>query len=166
MTLCTWVTGLVFELAQTGSLAAVDRSWYRDVTISGVALLFTYPLLYLIEKTFGFTSSVTLIELNNTNLPIIRRLAKEAQGTFIHSIQVGNLAAEVAAAKIGAKVQLVRTGALYHDVAKLINPATSPKMKQHQSHGSKLSEEGIGQNHHFARHRGRAPQPKSTDSQR
>ena len=75
VTLCTWVTGLVFELAQTGSLAAVDRSWYRDVTISGVALLFTYPLLYLIEKTFGFTSSVTLIELNNTNLPIIRRLS-------------------------------------------------------------------------------------------
>lgn len=140
VTLCTWVTGLVFELAQTGSLAAVDRSWYRDVTISGVALLFTYPLLYLIEKTFGFTSSVTLIELNNTNLPIIRRLAKEAQGTFIHSIQVGNLAAEVAA-KIGAKVQLVRTGALYHDIGKLINPGYFTENQGGINPHDKLSEE-------------------------
>ena len=140
VTLCTWVIGLVFELAQTGSLAAVDRSWYRDVTISGVALLFTYPLLYLIEKTFGFTSSVTLIELNNTNLPIIRRLAKEAQGTFIHSIQVGNLAAEVAA-KIGAKVQLVRTGALYHDIGKLINPGYFTENQGGINPHDKLSEE-------------------------
>ena len=121
VTVCTLAFGLMFELAQSGSLSGMDRSWLRDIIISGVALLFTYPLLYLIEQTFGFTSSVTLIELNNTNSPIIRRLAKEAQGTFIHSIQVGNLAAEVAA-RIGAKVQLVRTGALYHDIGKLTAP--------------------------------------------
>ena len=79
-------------------------------------------LLYLIEKTFGFTSGVTLVELTNTNNSILRRMSKVAQGTFIHSLQVANLAAEVAD-KIGAKPQLVRAGALYHDIGKMRNPA-------------------------------------------
>ena len=94
---------------------------YRDIFISGVALLFTYPLLYLIERIFGFTSAVTLIELSNINNPMLRRLAKLAQGTFVHSMQVGNLAAEVAD-KIGGDVLLVRTSALYHDIGKMLNP--------------------------------------------
>ena len=140
VTFCTIVFGVMFELSEGGSLIGADRSWFRDIVISGVALLFTYPLLYLIEQAFGFTSSVTLIELNNTNLPIIRRLAKEAQGTFIHSIQVGNLAAEVAA-KIGAKVQLVRTGALYHDIGKLINPGYFTENQGGINPHDKLSEE-------------------------
>lgn len=94
---------------------------YRDIGLSGVALLFTYPLLYLIERMFGFTSAVTLIELSNINNPMLRRLAKLAQGTFVHSMQVGNLAAEVAD-KIGGNVLLVRTSALYHDIGKMLNP--------------------------------------------
>lgn len=140
VTVCTLAFGLMFELAQSGSLSGMDRSWFRDIVISGVALLFTYPLLYLIEQAFGFTSSVTLIELNNTNSPIIRRLAKEAQGTFIHSIQVGNLAAEVAA-RIGAKVQLVRTGALYHDIGKLTNPGFFTENQAGYNPHDKLTEE-------------------------
>ena len=140
VTVCTLAFGLMFELAQSGSLSGMDRSWFRDIVISGVALLFTYPLLYLIEQAFGFTSSVTLIELNNTNSPIIRRLAKEAQGTFIHSIQVGNLAAEVAA-RIGAKVQLVRTGALYHDIGKLTNPGFFTENQSGYNPHDKLTEE-------------------------
>lgn len=140
VTFCTIVFGVMFELSEGGSLIGADRSWFRDIVISGVALLFTYPLLYLIEQAFGFTSSVTLIELNNTNSPIIRRLAKEAQGTFIHSIQVGNLAAEVAA-RIGAKVQLVRTGALYHDIGKLTNPGFFTENQAGYNPHDKLTEE-------------------------
>ena len=144
VTVCTLAFGLMFELAQSGSLSGMDRSWFRDIVISGVALLFTYPLLYLIEQAFGFTSSVTLIELNNTNSPIIRRLAKESQGTFIHSIQVGNLAAEVAA-RIGAKVQLVRTGALYHDIGKLTNPGFFTENQAGYNPHDKLTEEESAQ---------------------
>ena len=144
VTFCTLVFGVMFELSEGGSLIGADRSWFRDIVISGVALLFTYPLLYLIEQAFGFTSSVTLIELNNTNSPIIRRLAKEAQGTFIHSIQVGNLAAEVAA-RIGAKVQLVRTGALYHDIGKLTNPGFFTENQAGYNPHDKLTEEESAQ---------------------
>jgi putative nucleotidyltransferase with HDIG domain len=78
--------------------------------------------MYLIERFFGFTSSVSLVELTNINHPILRKMSKVAQGTFNHSMQVANLAAEVAD-KIGAKPQLVRTGALYHDIGKMMNPA-------------------------------------------
>ena len=121
VTICTGIVGFFFDLMQGVGISDIDRSWYWYIIISGIALLFTYPLLYLIEQLFGFTSSVTLIELSNINTPLIRRMAKVAQGTFVHSMQVGNLAAEVAA-KIGAKVQLVRTGALYHDIGKMLNP--------------------------------------------
>ena len=144
VTVCTIVFGVMFELSEGGNLIGADRSWFRDIVISGVALLFTYPLVYLIEQAFGFTSSVTLIELNNTNSPIIRRLAKEAQGTFIHSIQVGNLAAEVAA-RIGAKVQLVRTGALYHDIGKLTNPGFFTENQAGYNPHDKLTEEESAQ---------------------
>lgn len=122
VTLSSWMLGLCYELAQGTAIIAIDTPWYYYVALNGVLLLFAYPLLYLIERLFGFTSSVTLIELSNINAPILRRMSKEAQGTFIHSMQVGNLAAEVAS-QIGAKPQLVRTGALYHDIGKMLNPA-------------------------------------------
>ena len=77
--------------------------------------------MYLIERVYRFTSSVTLIELTNINHPLLRRMSKVAQGTLNHSMQVSNLAAEVAL-KIGASSQLVRTGALYHDIGKMLNP--------------------------------------------
>lgn len=88
---------------------------------SGVLLLLVYPLMFLIEKLFGFTSSVTLFELSDTNRDILRRLSEVAPGTFQHSIMVGNLAAAIAA-RVGAKPLLVRTGALYHDIGKMENP--------------------------------------------
>lgn len=78
--------------------------------------------MLVVEKTFGFVSTVTLFELSNTNNELLRRLSEVAPGTFQHSITVGNLAAEIAN-KIGAKAQLVRTGALYHDIGKMTNPA-------------------------------------------
>ena len=76
--------------------------------------------MLVIEKAFGFTSTVTLFELSNTNNPLLRELSEKAPGTFQHSITVGNLGAEIAN-KIGAKAQLVRTGALYHDIGKMEN---------------------------------------------
>lgn len=124
--LCVVVTSatvmLGYDLAQGIDLSHLDRSTYVYIGVSGVLLLFAYPLLYVIEKLFGFTSSVTLVELSNTNNPILRRMSKVAQGTFAHSLQVSNLAVEVAD-KIGANTQLVRTGALYHDIGKMLNPA-------------------------------------------
>ena len=85
--------------------------------------MISYLLLIPVERIFGFTSNVTLVELSNINNPILRRLSEEAPGTFQHSMQVANLAAEVAN-NLMAKSQLVRTGALYHDIGKLENPAT------------------------------------------
>ena len=89
--------------------------------ISGVLIFCSYPLVYVIEKVFGFLSEITLIELSDTNKELLRTMSEVAPGTFQHSVMVGNLAAEVAR-KIGANVQLVRTGALYHDIGKTQNP--------------------------------------------
>lgn len=113
---------LGLQLIQVDSVTKLDSTMYYHLAISGFFLLFAYPLMLVVEKTFGFVSTVTLFELSNTNNELLRRLSQVAPGTFQHSITVGNLAAEVAN-KIGAKAQLVRTGALYHDIGKMTNPA-------------------------------------------
>ena len=110
------------ELIQENDLAKLDGVMYVRFLINGLLVLFTYPLMFLVEKAFGFTSNVTLVELSNINTPLLRRLSETVPGTFQHSMQVANLAAE-AANRIGAKSQLVRTGALYHDIGKMMNPA-------------------------------------------
>lgn len=83
--------------------------------------MFSYILVYMLEKTFGFLSSISLVELSNINTPILRKLSETCPGTFQHSLQVSILAS-AAATKIGANAQLVRTGALYHDIGKMSNP--------------------------------------------
>lgn len=110
------------QLIQTGKLIPDDRNIYIVLFISGILLLITYPMMYLIEKTFEFTSNITLFELSDTNKDLLRRLSEVAPGTFQHSITVGNLASEIAS-RIGANGLLVRTGALYHDIGKMTNPA-------------------------------------------
>ncbi|MDD6833038.1 MAG: HDIG domain-containing protein [bacterium] len=85
-------------------------------------LAFSYVLIFLVEKIFGFTSTMTLVELSDTNHVLLRELASTCSGTFQHSLQVANLACE-AATDINANVQLVRAGALFHDVGKIENPA-------------------------------------------
>ena len=110
-----------FELITENDLSKLNGSMYTYFIINGILLLFTYPLLFLVEKTFGFTSNVTLVELSNINTPLLRRMSETVPGTFQHSMQVANLAAE-AANRIDAKSQLVRTGALYHDIGKMENP--------------------------------------------
>lgn len=89
--------------------------------INFILLMFTYILVYMLEKTFGYVSSITLVELSNINTPILKKLSETCPGTFQHSLQMSILASE-AAAKIGADAQLVRTGALYHDIGKMNNP--------------------------------------------
>lgn len=110
------------QLMQDNSIMSMDHGMYKYFIINGVLLLFAYPLMLVVEKTFGFISSVTLIELSNTSKELLRQLSEVAPGTFQHSVMVGNLAAEIAN-KIGAKAQLVRTGAMYHDIGKMKNPA-------------------------------------------
>ena len=118
----TCVTHLTLRLMQSGTVFNLDTSIYSHFVFNGVLLLLAYPLMLVVEKAFGFTSNVTLIELSNTNVPLLRRLSEEAPGTFQHSITVSNLAAEIAN-RIGANSTLVRTGALYHDIGKMKNPA-------------------------------------------
>ena len=103
---------LSFEILKHGYLLFI---------ISGMMLMLTFPLMFLVEKTFGFVSPVTLMELSDINKELLRRLSEEAPGTYQHSIMVSNLASAIAQ-EVGAKFLLVRTGALYHDVGKLANP--------------------------------------------
>ncbi len=110
------------QLMTDNTFSTIDNTMYKYFVINGILLLFAYPLMLIIEKTFGFISNVTLIELSNTSKDLLRRLSEVAPGTFQHSIMVGNLASAIAE-KIGAKAQLVRTGALYHDIGKMHDPA-------------------------------------------
>ena len=113
---------LMTENGLSNDFSKLNIRMYTYFIINGILLLFTYPLLFLLEKTFGFTSNVTLVELSNINNDLLRQMSETVPGTFQHSMQVANLAAE-AAIRIGAKSQLVRTGALYHDIGKMENPA-------------------------------------------
>ena len=121
VTLACLAVNLALDWIRADALTQIDYNTYNYLLVNGIALLFAYPLLYIIEKAFGFTSDITLVELSNTNSALLRRMSEVAPGTFNHSIQVANLAGEIAN-KIGAKAQLVRTGALYHDIGKLSNP--------------------------------------------
>lgn len=89
--------------------------------INFVLLMFTYVLVYMLEKTFGYLSPITLVELSNINTGVLKKLSENCPGTFQHSLQVSILAS-AAASKIGANAQLVRTGAMYHDIGKMSNP--------------------------------------------
>lgn len=120
----TIVELLVYEtllLMQNGEHLFIDSGTITYFTAGGVLLLLTYPLMFIVEKVFGFISTVTLFELSDTNKDLLRRLSEVAPGTFQHSITVSNLASEIAK-RIGAKPLLVRVGALYHDIGKMSNP--------------------------------------------
>ena len=121
ITLAAMATNLALHWIRNSDITRIDYSEYNFLMVNGLLLFCSYPLLYLLEKVFGFTSNITLIELSDMNKELLRRMSEVAPGTFQHSIQVGNLAAEIAN-KIDAKSQLVRTGALYHDIGKIQNP--------------------------------------------
>ncbi|MFN4234489.1 MAG: HD family phosphohydrolase [Bacteroidia bacterium] len=110
-----------FQLIYEGSITELKYSHIGYFAFNAMLTLFTYPLIYLFEKIFGFVSDVTLMELSDTNNPLLRELSNKAPGTFQHSLQVANLA-ESAIFEIGGNALLTRAGALYHDIGKMDNP--------------------------------------------
>jgi hypothetical protein len=117
--LCLMYFGI--HIIQEGKPEEIDFSYFGYFGISSMITLFSYPLIYIFEKMFGFVSEVTLLELSDTNRPLLRELALKAPGTFQHSLQVANLA-EDAVRQIGGSPLLVRAGALYHDIGKIDAP--------------------------------------------
>lgn len=113
---------IAVEVMQAGSLARTEGRVFGCFAINAILISFSYVLMFLLERIYGFTSRVTLVELSDINNPLLRELSEECPGTFNHSMAVSNLAS-AAASRIGANVQLVRTGALYHDIGKIKNPA-------------------------------------------
>ncbi len=115
------LTFFCYELIVENDITKMNLIMYFYFIISAMLMLFAYPLMFIIEKLLGFVSNITLIELSNLNNNLLQKLSQEAPGTFQHSMQVGNLAAEAARA-VGANSLEVRTGALYHDIGKTTNP--------------------------------------------
>jgi putative nucleotidyltransferase with HDIG domain len=114
-------TFIGISLIQEASLTGIDWTMIKWFLINAALTLITYLLVFVIEKSFGFVSDVTLIELSYSNQKLLRKLAEEAPGTFQHSLQVANLAEE-AILRLGGNPLLVRAGALYHDIGKLTDP--------------------------------------------
>lgn len=110
-----------YTLSTTGNIHMIDPWMYLYFAINALLVILAYGFIYLCEKAFGYVSSITLVELTNVNSDLMLKFAEQAPGTFQHSLQVSNLATE-AAKKIGAKILLVRTGALYHDIGKMMHP--------------------------------------------
>ncbi len=119
---CYAVTYVAINMIITGSLDSISLMMFAILAINVVFVSFAYVLIFIFERWLGTTSLVGLVELSDINHPILRELSRECPGTFQHSIAVSNLAAE-AAAQVGANVQLIRAGALYHDIGKIDNPA-------------------------------------------
>lgn len=112
---------IAFHVITEGTIADLDISLLTLFILNGIGVLFSQPFTYIYEKAFGLVSDVSLLELSDTNSKLLRELSEKAPGTFQHSMQVANLA-EAAASEIGANALLVRVGALYHDIGKMLNP--------------------------------------------
>lgn len=116
----TFVYG-AFVLTQEGEIRLTHLFAIFWLFVNCLLLILTYPVIYLVERLFGYTSEITLMELSNPNHPALRTLTKKAPGTFQHSMMVANLAEE-AIYRIGGNPLLTRTGALYHDIGKTYDP--------------------------------------------
>ena len=112
---------IALSVIHDASFSGIELSILAQFAISGALTLFAYPIIFLFEKIFSLVSDISLLELSDTNSPLLRRLSEEAPGTFQHSLQVANLA-EMGALEIGANAMLTRAGAIYHDIGKLQNP--------------------------------------------
>jgi len=112
---------IALSVIHDSSFSGIELSILAQFAISGALTLFAYPIIFLFEKIFSLVSDISLLELSDTNSPLLRRLSEEAPGTFQHSLQVANLA-EMGALEIGANAMLTRAGAIYHDIGKLQNP--------------------------------------------
>ena len=116
------VTHLAIMFSRGIEFLKIDWHTYIYYAVNCIALSFAYVAIFVVEKLFGFTSLLTMVELSDINTPLLRLLSEKCPGTFQHSLQVANIAAE-AAIKVGASQQMVRAGALYHDIGKIENPA-------------------------------------------
>ncbi len=121
ITLVYIVAYISFHIIHEGSISNIDGTTVVLFVISGFATLIVHPLIYAYEKIFGLISDVSLLELSDTNSVLLKELSNKAPGTFHHSLNVANIA-EAAANEIGANAMLVRVGALYHDIGKMVNP--------------------------------------------
>lgn len=110
-----------YHLVNNTAYVLLDYTNYKPFIISSLCVLFSFPLIFLFEKLFDFTSNFTLLELCDLDSPLLRQLSQKIPGTFQHSLQVANLAEE-ACYKIGGNALLVRTGAMYHDIGKMEHP--------------------------------------------
>ena len=110
-----------FFIIQEGNIELIEWEYFGYFVLCGLLTLFSFPLIYIYEKIFGLVSDVSLLELSDTNSKLLKELSNKAPGTFHHSLNVANLA-EAAANEIGANAMLVRVGALYHDIGKMVNP--------------------------------------------
>ncbi|MFN8117569.1 MAG: HDIG domain-containing protein [Bacteroidia bacterium] len=135
---------LAYHLVNNTAQAISQIQHYIPFIISSACVLFSFPLIYIFEKLFGFTSDFTLLELCDLNSPLLRQLSQKVPGTFQHSLQVANLAEE-ACYKIGGNPLLVRTGAMYHDIGKMSNPRffTENQVGEVSPHEDLSSEESV-----------------------
>ncbi len=121
ITLIYMLTYFAFSVIKEGNALQINWEYFAMFAANGLLSFLSLFFIYIYEKVFGLVSDVTLLELSNTNSKLLRELNEQAPGTFQHSMQVANLA-EAAANEIGANSMLVRTGALYHDIGKMLNP--------------------------------------------
>jgi putative nucleotidyltransferase with HDIG domain len=121
ITIIYMITYFAFSIIKEGNASQINWNYFMLFAANGLLSFLSLILIYIYEKVFGLVSDVTLLELSNTNAKLLRELNEKAPGTFQHSMQVANLA-EAAANEIGANSMLVRTGALYHDIGKMLNP--------------------------------------------
>ncbi|PQV50237.1 hypothetical protein CLV33_10296 [Jejuia pallidilutea] len=121
ITLIYIVAYFAFFVIHEGSIETINWNTFLLFILCGLATLFVQPLIYAYEKMFGLVSDVSLLELSDTNTKLLKELSNVSPGTFHHSLNVANLA-EASANEIGANAMLVRVGALYHDIGKMVNP--------------------------------------------
>ncbi len=121
ITLVYIVAYVAFSIIQDGNAQQLKWGYFAMFVLNGILSFLSLFLILIYEKTFGLVSDVSLLELSNTNSKLLRELNEKAPGTFQHSMQVANLA-EASANEIGANAMLVRAGALYHDIGKMLNP--------------------------------------------
>jgi len=121
ITLIYIIAYFAFFVIHEGSVDTLHWETFGMFILCGLATLFVQPLIYAYEKVFGLVSDVSLLELSDTNTKLLKELSNKAPGTFHHSLNVANLA-EASANEIGANAMLVRVGALYHDIGKMMNP--------------------------------------------
>lgn len=121
ITLVYFIGYFAFFVIQEGNIQTIPLEVFGYFILCGLATLFAHPLIYFYEKLFGLVSDVSLLELSDTNSKLLKELSNKAPGTFHHSLNVANLA-EASANEIGANSMLVRVGALYHDIGKMLNP--------------------------------------------